>query len=510
MSFYQPNTIPRWGILQLAVIGIYFCISGCSLIYKVDDECSIDEDCATMSPPNMVCSHHLCVSSDDGDDSTTGASNTDTGIGTETDTAGTDQPKRTGLDLLAGPCNRIDGMTDVNEEIPEDAIIIGSILPITGELSIAGEHFDQATLLAVEEINRAGGILGRPLIKVACDSGTSPETAIQAANHLRDIGVQAVLGPFSSEIVLSVFNATFRDAGILLVSAGANAPIISTVSQEGLIWSTSLPASREAAVMAEYVQHSNLSKVAVIHRGDTWGDSMFNAFFTTYCENTAIDCTDEQSMMVRSYATDDLTTSLSSVVVELADWQPEIVVHFTYVEDALTFMSINGAVGAPVQRILWNSTAASDLIFPLLDEQLHPTLCQSESVVQQTPSGIIYSSFLTRYRARFDGSDPIPYTASFYDAAYILAYGISAAVSNETANPTGAAVSAAMHRLSSGTSIRVGAEDWNVGVMALQAEDAATIDFTGASGEVDFDESFFAVHFTRPIYAISVCRSEKG
>ncbi len=464
------NNVSKVGIWAALFILLY-ANTGCSIIHKIDDECDVDEDCANFGA-EVECRKNLCVGAEevDGDRGSSGDSNTRPVVG---------------MDLLGGPCTRLDGMDDPTNEIPDDAIIIGSILPVTGELSVAGEYFDHVTIFANEEINRAGGIMGRDIIKIGCDSGTSPTQAREAAEHLRDLGVQAVLGPFSSEIVMSVYSDVLRDAGMMVVSAGANAPIIATASGDGLIWSTSLPAAREAAATAAYLLSSSWERVAVIHRSDTWGDSMFNAFYEVYCSAGGIDCTDDDTFLVRSYDTADLTTSMSAVVTDLAAWEPDITVSFSYIDDALTFFNIVGMTGAPLRRFAWNSGLVSELVFSLLPQEYHSILCQTMATSQQMPEGIVYGSFLTRYRARWNGEDPVPYTVNFYDAFYMLAYAYAAASSEENPNPTGAEIAAAMQRLSAGAEINAGAEDWNIGVTALRAADDSTIDYVGASGDVD-------------------------
>ncbi|MBN2527672.1 MAG: ABC transporter substrate-binding protein [Deltaproteobacteria bacterium] len=425
----------------------------------VDDECSVDDDCEAP----LVCIKKLCVESD-----------------TEPTTQIIAQQ------LLSETCTRVDGISDLAQPVPTDAILIGAILPLTGELSVPGKHFDQVTQMAFEEINRVDGSMGRKFVKITCDSGTSPVVAKKSAEHLRDIGVQAVLGPFSSEIVLSVYNDVLEKAGIVVVSAGANAPIISNVSADGLIWSTSLPAAREARAMAEHILHSDYQRVAVIHRKDTWGSSMYDSFFSTYCDNAGVDCTNENTFMLRSYGTSDLTTSLSAVVTDLAAWQPDVTVAFTYVEDAITFVNIVGAAGIPLGDTLWNSTFASDLAFSLMNSSLHPLLCNIQATAQMVPDGSVHDSFLVRYRGQFTGSDPVPYTANFYDAAYMLAYAIAAASSDANPNPTGAQIAAAMNRLSSGEPIDAGSAQWNTGVQKLRSSASATIDYVGVSGDVNF------------------------
>jgi ABC-type branched-subunit amino acid transport system substrate-binding protein len=476
-------------IRPAVVVGILLTTS-CSAILGVDNECNTNSDCESSTQPNLLCRKHLCVLEEE--------SSSDTDTDTDTDTA----EILTGNDLLQAPCTRVDGMDDLNEKVPDDAIIIGSILPITGELSVAGAHFDQVTLLAIEEINRAGGIQGSEIIRVACDSGTSAETAGQAAEHLRDIGVQALLGPFSSEIALSVYNDVLRDAGMLMVTAGANAPIISTVSSEGMIWSTSLPAEREAIAMATHVLNSDWERVAVIYRSDAWGDSLFNTFYSTYCSGDGIDCTDKDSFSAHSYDTGDIKTSLSKVITELTSWQPDITVAFSYIEDTLTFLTIIGTTDAPIYSVLWNSTVANDHVFSLLDSAHHSTLCRMQATSQQMPDNITYESFLTRYRATFDGEDPVPYTASFYDAAYLLGYAYAAASDKSDLNPTGKEIAAAMTRLSSGTAVNAGAEDWNVGVGTLRSSDTATIDYVGVSGDVDYPSGTGTGSIVCPVEAV--------
>ncbi len=54
-------------------------------------------------------------------------------------------------------------------------IQVGAITPLTGELAVYGEGFQQAMLLAVDEINSAGGINGTPLKIVFEDNGTTSD-----------------------------------------------------------------------------------------------------------------------------------------------------------------------------------------------------------------------------------------------------------------------------------------------------------------------------------------------
>jgi branched-chain amino acid transport system substrate-binding protein len=64
-----------------------------------------------------------------------------------------------------------------------ETVRIGHITPRTGFLGQAGEQGFRAAMLAVEEANAAGGVLGRRIELIAEDS-VNPATAVNKAQKL--------------------------------------------------------------------------------------------------------------------------------------------------------------------------------------------------------------------------------------------------------------------------------------------------------------------------------------
>jgi branched-chain amino acid transport system substrate-binding protein len=85
-----------------------------------------------------------------------------------------------------------------------DAIRIGHITPRTGFLGQVGEYGYKGAVLAVEEANAAGGVLGRKIEMIAEDS-VNPATAVTKANKLveRD-QVICLIGEISSASGLAI------------------------------------------------------------------------------------------------------------------------------------------------------------------------------------------------------------------------------------------------------------------------------------------------------------------
>jgi branched-chain amino acid transport system substrate-binding protein len=97
-------------------------------------------------------------------------------------------------------------------------IPLGSLVPLTGPSAVDGSEFRKGVVLACEEINEKGGILGRPLQPIFADTGRqTAEEVVAAARKLIEVDrVHAIIngyniGPQNSEY------EPIADAGILYI-----------------------------------------------------------------------------------------------------------------------------------------------------------------------------------------------------------------------------------------------------------------------------------------------------
>ena len=102
-------------------------------------------------------------------------------------------------------------------------IRIGANFERTGSIASYGQHALISAQLAVEEINKAGGVNGAPIELVIEDNRSSPEQGVIATRNLADKGVVAMLGPVTTSIVRTAFPATNR-AEMPAISPGSGAP----------------------------------------------------------------------------------------------------------------------------------------------------------------------------------------------------------------------------------------------------------------------------------------------
>jgi branched-chain amino acid transport system substrate-binding protein len=102
-----------------------------------------------------------------------------------------------------------------------DAIRFGHLTPRTGFLGPLGEFAVQAADLAVEEINAAGGVMGRKL-EILKEDSVNPQTASTKAERMieRD-KVACIIGEISSASALTIAQVSNRTR-TLFVNTGAN------------------------------------------------------------------------------------------------------------------------------------------------------------------------------------------------------------------------------------------------------------------------------------------------
>lgn len=91
---------------------------------------------------------------------------------------------------------------------------VGGLSDRNADVGLAGE---QAVTLAVEQINRAGGINGRLVELVSRDDKQNAETAHRVAAELVAEKVVAVIGPFTSGMAAAVVPVTDK-SGIVTIS----------------------------------------------------------------------------------------------------------------------------------------------------------------------------------------------------------------------------------------------------------------------------------------------------
>ena len=99
---------------------------------------------------------------------------------------------------------------------PPEPIVVGVLHSQSGTMAVSENPVIDATLLAIEEINAAGGVLGRPLKPIVVDGKSDPdEFARQAERLLTEERAVVVFGCWTSASRKAVRPVFERNAGLL-------------------------------------------------------------------------------------------------------------------------------------------------------------------------------------------------------------------------------------------------------------------------------------------------------
>ena len=139
---------------------------------------------------------------------------------------------------------------------------VGLLAGLSGSVADLGESGRAGAQLAVEEINQAGGVRGRPLELRTRDDAQDPATARSAVAALAGEGVVAIVGPMTSSMAQAVLPAT-TEAGLVLLSPTASASSLARQDDALLmLQSTTRYNARQAA---DYHARRGLRRVAALY-----------------------------------------------------------------------------------------------------------------------------------------------------------------------------------------------------------------------------------------------------
>jgi branched-chain amino acid transport system substrate-binding protein len=301
-----------------------------------------------------------------------------------------------------------------------DTIKIGGLAPLTGDIAVYGVAASNGAKLAIDEINKNGGLLGKQIEFIVYDEKGDVNEAVNAYNKLVDQDkVIAILGDVTSKPTISVAQLAAK-AGIPMVTPTATAMDVTT--QGANIFRACYIDPFQGEIMAQFAaENLKAKKVAVIYNsGDDYSTGLKESF-----EAKAIELGLEV-VAAESYSKGD------------TDFKAQ-----------LTKIAASGAEGLFVPdyyntvALIANQAKSTGLPMPLLgvdgwDGVL--TAAKPEDVegyyfanhYSDKDTDPVVQNFLKNYEAAYK-EVPNALAALGYDAAYILAEAIKAAGTTDSA-----------------------------------------------------------------------------
>lgn len=299
-----------------------------------------------------------------------------------------------------------------------EPVKIGAIEVLTGPNNRYGVPAQRAFDLAVEEINKAGGVLGgRPLAIAYEDSGGNKDQAVNAARKLigRD-KVPLILGPTLSNEMFAV-GPIANERKIPIIGTSTTASGITDIGP--YVFRTAMPESVVIPVTLKTAKDRlGLKKVAVMYANDDAFTKSGYDVMKGALETLGVEILDTSVF-------GDKDTDFTAQLTRIKPLNPDAILVSGHVDSGsgIILQARQLGIDSKVRFIGgngFNSPKLAEIAGPASDGTL---VGSPWFIAKKDPAN---QQFVAAYKAKF-GEDPDQFAAQAYDTMHIVAAAINAA-----------------------------------------------------------------------------------
>ena len=294
--------------------------------------------------------------------------------------------------------------------LAEETIKVGILLPLSGSLEYFGEMEKQSFDLALEEINRGGGIKGRKLDFIYQDTKGDVDVAREAVTKLMGEDKVVMLGGgYYSPATFSAAGLAQQNRVPFLINTASD----DKITEQGwdYVFRLNPPGSEYTSGIESFLAEVVKPKTAVmIHENSVHGRNSAE-FFRKACDKLGI-----QVLLVEGY--DHGLADFKPILARVKELNPDMVCMSSYVVDGSSIMIearqmkitpkifLGGATGFTMPEFVQYAGVASEKVMTAtLWHQALPL-----------PGAMAY---FTRFTAKYN-KEPDYHGAEAYAAAYVI------------------------------------------------------------------------------------------
>jgi branched-chain amino acid transport system substrate-binding protein len=305
-----------------------------------------------------------------------------------------------------------------------EPILIGATVSESGPGSTLGRPEADSIQLAVDEINKAGGVNGRPLQATILDDESNATTAVNNTRKLLDQHVVAIVGSSLTQTSLAMIPLVTA-AKVPLISLASSSQVIQPVADRQWIFKMPITDFHVAQVMQEYMRKHKQTKVAVVYRDDDYGKTGLS-HFNDAGKRFGFDVNDAEAINARA---SDATTQLTHVKAA----NPQAIVAWTTLPSASVIIKAYKELG--LSYPIYYSDGAATGVFPqqagaaLNGAYIASTKINvADTLPNNDPQKKVLVHYIDAFVKGYPKDAPVSIFGGFgYDSVYILKQAIQRA-----------------------------------------------------------------------------------
>jgi len=294
-------------------------------------------------------------------------------------------------------------------------LIIGAVVPLTGDGASYGIPVRRAGEIAVEEINAAGGISGRQLNVVWEDGKCEGKEATSAAQKLINVDqVPVIFGGVCSSETLAM-SPLAEAAKVLIMSPSATSPDITGAGD--FIFRTAPSDAAAGAVAAEYAFNKlGVKKAAVISQTTDYAQGLRKVFTARFKELGGEIVADE------TYNAGD--TDMRTQILKVKTGAPEAVYLLPQAESSgILLLKQLAANGVEAKRLTAEVMIGRNTVAENKADM--EGLTGIEGWFDE--KGDLASAMLANYKTKYNEDPPFPqFMSNMYSQFFMLKQGVEA------------------------------------------------------------------------------------
>ena len=344
-----------------------------------------------------------------------------------------------------------------------DPIKIATLTPLTGAGGPYGPPMAKVAAAVAEEVNAAGGVLGRKVVVISEDDQTNPDAGVRAARKLIDVDkVSAIVGTWASSVTTAVAPLCWESKTFLCTVSGADS--ITLLPHQGYLVRTQPNTVLQVTRCAAFLQSLGAKKVYTLVPQTPFAQSSINIM------------ADSMKKAGGSHAGqiyDDKKTTYRTEVDQALRFAPDAIFCAGYTPDTIVLLKDLYRAGYKGKIIGQAYSINQKLIQQIGQNEV------VEGVYTYAPSTAEGSNALERVKKMSGLSDPDPYTSQVYDHTNLVLMAMAQAKAT-----TGTAIKDNIRKVSQGGGKAV--DNAVDGIKIISG--GGKVDYTGASGPCDFDD----------------------
>jgi branched-chain amino acid transport system substrate-binding protein len=348
---------------------------------------------------------------------------------------------------------------------------IGILMDITGPIANFIPPLQNATNLAVDEVNANGGLLDGKAVAVYADTTGSAQGAVDAVGKLANIeNVPVIMGALMSGTTIAAAEAVTIPAGIVQISPTATSPAMTGLKDNDTVFRIVPSDNYQGEVLARMMLADGIKKVAVTYVNNDYGVGIGQTFMDAYKKaggEIAADVKHEEKK-----------DSYRSELATLAKSGAEVLVVVAYAGDSGGKIVKQSIEGGLFTKFVGTDGMRDELLIKdvgadaLKDSYFSSPTSPADNPAQKK----LHDAFNAAYK---EGADKA-FVDQTYDATMLAMLAIEKAGSADRTK-----VAAALREVASAPGEKVGPGDWAKAKALIK--EGKDIDYDGAGGAYDFD-----------------------